>query len=160
MKRCPYLCRVLNLKPRMFSKACQYAIRAMMYIAQRSKEGARVGIKEIAAGIDSPEHFMAKILQELTREGLLQSIKGPNGGFFMDEKNLKVSLAEVVATIDGEQLFKGCGLGLKECNEKKPCPIHDEFKIIRNKMRSLLETTQVGEFNESLEKGLLYLKQR
>lgn len=142
----------------MFSKACEYAIRAMMYVAQKSKEGMRVSFKEIAKGIDSPEPFIAKILQELSRKELLLSVKGPNGGFYMDAKHMKTTLADIVTTIDGDQLFKGCGLGLKACNEKKPCPIHDEFKIIRTKLKSMLETTSVGEFSESLEEGLLHLK--
>jgi len=142
----------------MFSKACEYGIRAMIYVAQQSRQGERVGLKDIAQGIDSPEAFMAKILQALSRQGLVQSAKGPNGGFYMDARGLKVTLAEVVLAIDGDQLFNGCGLGLPECNEKKPCPIHDEFKLIRNKIKSLLETTQVGEFNELLEKGVLHLK--
>jgi Rrf2 family protein len=144
----------------MFSKACEYGIRAMMYIAQKSRENSRIGLKEIAKGIDSPEPFMAKILQELSRQGLLQSIKGPNGGFYLNAKGLKVTLAEIVSALDGDQLFNGCGLGLKACNENSPCPIHDEFKIIRNKLKSLLETTRVGESNEWLEKGLMYLKRR
>ena len=67
----------------MFSKTCEYAIRAMIFIAQKSKDGSRVRIKEIAKGIDSPEHFIAKILQDLGKKKLLQSIKGPNGGFFL-----------------------------------------------------------------------------
>ncbi|MBL7758392.1 MAG: Rrf2 family transcriptional regulator, partial [Chitinophagaceae bacterium] len=51
----------------MFSKTCEYAIRAMLFVAQKTKEGDRIGIKEIAKGIDSPEHFIAKILQDLSR---------------------------------------------------------------------------------------------
>jgi len=142
----------------MFSKACEYSIRAMIFIAQKSKDGTRLSIKEIAYGADSPESFMGKILTELTRKGLVLSVKGPHGGFFVDEKCLKYTLADVVSAIDGNQLFTGCGLGLKSCNENKPCPIHDEFKIVRNKLKSLLETTRIGEFNESLEKGLVFLR--
>jgi len=142
----------------MFSKACEYAIRAMMFVSQKSQSGERVGIKAIVNGIDSPEHFMAKILQELSRKGLLQSIKGPNGGFFMDEKARKITLAQIVSAIDGDKVFVGCGVGLKVCNEKKPCPIHDEFKLIRTKLKNMLETTQIGEFTENLEKGISYLR--
>jgi Rrf2 family protein len=142
----------------MFSKACEYAIRAMIFIAQKSQHGERAGIKDISHGIDSPEPFMAKILQDLSRKGLVQSVKGPNGGFYMSDLNLKTTLAEIVTAIDGDKLFTGCGLGLKACSEKKPCPIHDEFKIIRRKIQSMLETTTVGEFDNSLEKGLTFLK--
>jgi Rrf2 family protein len=142
----------------MFSKACEYGIRAMMYIAQKSKEGERCGIKEISKGIDSPEPFMGKILQDLSRKGLVMSIKGPNGGFYMDKESYKITLADIVTAIDGTQLFVGCGLGLKACNEKKPCPIHDEFKSIRTKLQTMLESTRIDEFAQSLEKGVIYLK--
>ena len=142
----------------MFSKACEYGIRAMMYIAQKSKEGERIGIKEISKGIDSPEAFVAKILQDLSRKGLVMSIRGPNGGFYIDSKLNKITLADVVTAIDGNDLFTGCGLGLRACNEKKPCPIHDEFKAIREKLKTMLESAYVEEFTESLEKKFSFLK--
>jgi Rrf2 family protein len=142
----------------MFSKACEYGIRAMMYIAQKSKAGERVGIKEISKGIDSPEPFMAKILQDLSRKGLVLSIKGPNGGFYMDSIHKRISLADIVSAIDGNQVFDGCGLGLKACNERRPCPIHYDFKALRSKLKSMLESTQIEEFTEDLEKGLSYLR--
>jgi Rrf2 family protein len=142
----------------MFSKACEYAIRALIFIAQKSQAGERTGIKDIAKGVDSPEPFLAKILQDLSRKGLVQSVKGPRGGFYMEGETLKTTLADVVNAIDGDKLFTGCGLGLKACSEKKPCPIHDEFKIIRRKIQSMLETTTVGEFNKQLESGLAFLK--
>jgi Rrf2 family iron-sulfur cluster assembly transcriptional regulator len=142
----------------MFSKACEYAIRGMLYIARSSKEGVRVGIKEIARAIDSPEPFMAKILQDLSRKGLVLSIKGPNGGFYMDARHLKISLADIVTAIDGDQLFNGCGLGLKACNEKKPCPIHYEFKEIRSQLKAMLQSTALEDFTGDLERGVFHLK--
>jgi Rrf2 family protein len=142
----------------MFSKACEYGIRGMLYIARKSREGVRVGIREISQAIDSPEPFLAKILQDLSRKGLVLSVKGPNGGFFMDVKHLKVSLAEIVTAIDGDQLFNGCGLGLKACNERKPCPIHYEFKEIRTNLKRMLQSTALEHFTDDLEKGLFHLK--
>ncbi len=142
----------------MFSKTCEYAIRAMIFIAQKSKNGNKVGIKEIANGIGSPEHFIAKILQELARRRLLQSLKGPNGGFYLNEEAFKYSLADIVKVIDGDNLFTGCGLGLKQCSESHPCPIHHEFKSIRKNMQTMLEKAKLGEFTEELEKNLTFLK--
>jgi Rrf2 family protein len=150
-----YIC---DQASRMFSKACEYGIRAMLYIARRSKEGTRVGIREISKAIDSPEPFMAKILQDLSRKGLVLSIKGPNGGFYMHMSHLQISLADIVSAIDGDQLFTGCGLGLKACNEKKPCPIHYQFKGLREDLKKMLQATAVGEFTESLEKGMFHLR--
>jgi Rrf2 family transcriptional regulator, iron-sulfur cluster assembly transcription factor len=142
----------------MFSKACEYGIRALLYIARTSKEGTRVGIKEISQAIDSPEPFMAKILQDLSRKGLVLSIKGPNGGFYMDGSHLKNSLADIVTAIDGDELFNGCGLGLKACSEKKPCPIHYEFKSIRSNLKAMLESTALEQLTGDLEKGFYHLK--
>lgn len=141
-----------------FSKTCEYAIRAMIFIAQKSKLGRRVGIKEIAEAIDAPEHFMAKILQELCRRGLLQSLKGPTGGFYQEEKKSSCSLADIVKAIDGDQLFNGCGLGLKNCSEARPCPIHDRFKILREEIYNMLEAAKIGEFSKQLEKNLTFLR--
>ena len=142
----------------MFSKTCQYAIRAMIFIAQKSKEGKKTSIKEIARGIDSPEHFIAKILQDLSRKTLLQSVKGPNGGFYLDEKGMACSLANIIKVVDGDKLFTSCGLGLKQCSETRPCPIHHEFKHVRKAVEQMLEKAKLGEFSEELEKSLTFLK--
>ena len=130
----------------------------MIFIAQKSKDGNKVGIKEIAKGIDSPEHFIAKILQELARKRLLLSLKGPNGGFYLDEETLQCSLADIVKVIDGDTLFTGCGLGLKQCSETHPCPIHNEFKSVRKGIQTLLENATLGEFTDELEKSLTFLR--
>ena len=143
----------------MFSKTCEYAIRALIYIAQKSKDGNRIGIKEIASGIDSPEYFIAKILQDLSRKGFVQSAKGPNGGFYMDDANLEQSVADIVREIDGDKLFSGCGLGLKECSEDHPCPIHNDFKHIRQGIKTMLEESRIQLFVENLDLKLTFLKQ-
>ncbi|MBN8880622.1 MAG: Rrf2 family transcriptional regulator [Chitinophagaceae bacterium] len=142
----------------MFSKTCEYAIRAMIFIAQKSKNGNKVGIKEIAKGVDSPEHYIAKILQELGKKGLLLSLKGPNGGFYLDKETLEYSLADIVKVVDGDKLFTGCGLGLKQCSETHPCPIHHEFKSLRRGIQTMLEKAKLGEFTEELGKRLTFLK--
>ena len=144
----------------MFSKTCEYAIRAMIFIAQKSKDGNRVGIKEIAKGIASPEHFIAKILQDLSRRGLVQSAKGPNGGFYLDKLSLNYSLADIVKAVDGDKVFSGCGLGLSYCSETRPCPIHHEFKKIRTDMYQMLEAAKLNDLHEQLEKKVSYLKRR
>ncbi|WP_262245717.1 RrF2 family transcriptional regulator [Parapedobacter soli] len=142
----------------MFSKTCEYAIRAMIFIAKRSKEGEKAGIKEISKEIDSPESFIAKILQDLSRKGLVLSTKGPNGGFFLNEEQLESSLATIVKSVDGEKIFYGCGLGLKQCSEVKPCPIHYQFKVIREEMRNMLENAKLGSFTEELDSKLTFLR--
>ena len=141
----------------MFSKTCEYAIRAMIFVAHKSKDGNKVGIKEISKGIDSPEHFIAKILQDLSKKGLIQSMKGPNGGFYFEKDSLNHSIADVVTAIDGNKLFYGCGLGLKECSAAKPCPIHFEFKEIRDHIKNMLEGAKMSHFTDGLTNNLTFL---
>jgi Rrf2 family protein len=142
----------------MFSKTCEYAIRALLFVARKSRGGARIGIKEVAAGIDSPEHFIAKILQDLGRRGLVLSAKGPNGGFYMDAACLKHTLADVVTAVDGSRIFSSCGLGLKDCSERFPCPIHFEYKAIRQQTRKMLQEAVIGDFIDKLGMEKRFLK--
>ncbi len=142
----------------MFSKTCEYAIRALIFIAQKSKDGSRISIKDISSGIDSPEYFIAKILQDLSRKGFVQSAKGPNGGFYMDDANLEQSVADIVREIDGDKLFSGCGLGLKECSEDHPCPIHNDFKYIRQEIKDMLDNSKIEMFVKNLDLKLTFLK--
>ena len=89
----------------------------------------------------------------------MQSAKGPNGGFYMDDANLEQSVADIVREIDGDKLFSGCGLGLKECSEDHPCPIHNDFKHIRQEIKTMLEESRIQLFVENLDLKLTFLKQ-
>lgn len=141
-----------------FSKTCEYAIRAVFFIAHKTADGGRVGIKEISGGIDSPEHFLAKILQDLSRKGIVQSVKGPNGGFYLDAEALARPLSDLVEAVDGNGIFTGCAMGLKQCSEVNPCPLHQQFKAIRTSIHDLLQNTAIGEFNEDLQSGISSLR--
>ncbi|SHJ10641.1 RrF2 family transcriptional regulator [Pseudozobellia thermophila] len=143
----------------MFSKACEYGIRASTYIALQSLEGRRVSLKEIAEEIDSPVAFTAKILQLLSKNNIVDSVKGAHGGFEINKEKIdKLKLSQIVDAIDGDKIYAGCGLGLKECNADKPCPVHDKFVEIRNDLKQMLENTSLFEMTAGLEVGLTYLK--
>ena len=129
----------------------------MIFIAQKSKAGYRVGIKEIAISIGAPEYFIAKILQGLSRNGLVQSLKGPTGGFYLHGESPWCSIADIVKAIDGDKLFIGCGLGLKNCSTIQPCPIHNEFKKVREDLYKMLQVAKIGDFSKPLEKNLTFL---
>ena len=138
----------------MLSKACEYGIRAMVHIAHKSHHGERVGLKEIAAAIDSPEAFTGKIMQQLTRSGIVQSVKGPFGGFWMDEKSMQsVSIKDIVEIIDGDKLYVKCGLGLNQCDDAHPCPVHGQYKLIRDKVFEMHSKTLVADLARKLEKN-------
>lgn len=138
----------------MLSKSCKYAIRAVVYVASRADEKVKLGVKEIAKEIDAPEAFTAKILQVLTKHQVISSLKGPYGGFFIEDFQLQQPLLNVVNAIDGLQAFTGCGLGLKFCSETKPCPFHYEYKDVRTRMLNTFKETTVQKLAANLEKGM------
>ena len=143
----------------MFSKACEYGIRASIFIAEQSLLDKKVSLKDIAKAIDSPEAYTSKILQQLSRNFIINSDKGPTGGFSMSQQELEeVKLSTVVTAIDGDAIYKGCGLGLKNCNEKMPCPVHNQFKVVREELREMLETTLVKSLTMDLKGGVTFLK--
>lgn len=143
----------------MFSKACEYGIRSAIYIAEQSLESKKLSLRTVAEAIDSPEAYTSKILQLLSRSQIIISEKGPTGGYSMDRTKLeKVTLSDIVFAIDGDNVYEGCGLGLKRCNEKKPCPVHFQFKKIRNELKEMLETTTLLDLALGMKNGVSVLK--
>lgn len=143
----------------MFSKACQYGIKASVFIASQSAMGNRVSLKEIAAGIDSPVAFTAKILHQLAKQDILTSLKGPSGGFEIPMGRAeKIKLSNIVAAIDGDSIYTGCALGFDCCDELQPCPMHNKFVVIRENLRIMLENTSLYELANGLDVGMSFLK--
>jgi len=121
----------------MFSKACEYGIRAITIIGKYSMEGKKIGIKELCAEANTPESFTAKILQGLVRRRLVKSQKGRSGGFYIDRDLTEISLKDIVEAIDGNEIFVGCGLGLERCDSSNPCPLHNEFEVVRTSLNKM-----------------------
>ena len=143
----------------MFSKTCEYGIRAAIFIASESYQNNRVGLRAIAEKIDSPEAFTAKILQILSKNNIIRSIKGVGGGFEIPkEKMSQIKLSQIVTALDGDRVFTGCGLGLNQCSEEHPCPVHDKFKSIRNELAFMLENTNLEELAIGIKSGDTFLR--
>ena len=143
----------------MFSKACEYGIRAAIYIAELSHLNRKVGLIEVADAIESPAAYTSKILPLLARRKIINSDKGPTGGFSMDKNDFDtIKLSTIVEAIDGNDIYMGCGLGLSNCNERQPCPLHNQFISIRNELKMMLENTTIKSLAEDFEKGLTFLK--
>jgi Rrf2 family iron-sulfur cluster assembly transcriptional regulator len=137
----------------MFSQASKYATKAVIYIWTQSLEDRKVGAKEISTKIEAPEAFTAKILQPLVKAQLIGSVKGPAGGFFVDENHAKVTLKDIISTIEGDNLFSGCSLGLPKCSEKNPCPLHFEVVKVRRELDRMLTSKSLKHLAVEVIKG-------
>ncbi len=142
-----------------FSKACEYGIRATIYIAQQSLNNKRPNLKDISKEIDSPEAFTAKILQQLVKGKVIQSVKGANGGFEINNKKMgKVKLKDIVKAIDEDFDYKICVLGLKLCSELRPCPVHHKYKHIKAELKNMLQSTNLLDLSDGLKDGKTCLR--
>ena len=143
----------------MFSKACEYAIRAAIYIASESQVGRRASLKDIAREIDSPEAFTAKTLQKLSRNKVIMSTKGAHGGFHIKPEDLEhIKVSQIVLAIDGDKVYTRCSLGLHDCSEDHPCPFHSRFKPVRTGLKKIVENTSLRDLTLGLVSGDTFLK--
>ena len=109
----------------MFSKTAEYALRATIYIAQKSSETKKLSIDDVAKSVDAPQSFTAKILQLLTKDNrVISSVRGPNGGFYITPAARQLSIRAVLEAVEEDQVLTKCVLGLKESAEVQPCPKH------------------------------------
>ena len=141
----------------MLSNTCKTAIKAVIYLAAKAENGEKSGVKEIAQYINASEHTVSKILQNLVRQKIINSIKGPTGGFYITKEQQQQPIITIVDTIDGKDLFEGCGLGLSKCSSTHPCPIHDDYKKGRELIKELFTTKTISVLCAPVENGLAYL---
>jgi Rrf2 family iron-sulfur cluster assembly transcriptional regulator len=142
----------------MISKACKYGIRATVFVASKKKEGIKLNIKDIAREVDAPEAFTAKILQILNKNHIITSLKGPYGGFYIEDYQLEQAVINIVSAIDGFSVFQECGLGLKQCSATHPCPMHDQYKIARDALLDAFQNTTIRQLAEQVNEGSSYIK--
>lgn len=143
----------------MFSKTCEYAIKIMVFIKTLESKGEHIGLKLIAQEIDSPQAFTAKILQRLVRARLLRSVRGPHGGFKINQKHGPIYLRDIVVAIDGDGVFTKCVLGFETCSAEEPCAVHHKFTYIRDDLQSTLSDTALDEIAGIVASGSGALKQ-
>ena len=108
----------------MLSNSAKYAIKAVMYLALKSSADQKIMVKDIAKPINVPRHYIAKILQDLSKKHLISSTKGPKGGFYISKENQNTSIYDIIITVDGHERINSCLLSLKNCNSSNPCAIH------------------------------------
>lgn len=142
----------------MLGKTTEYAIRALVYIFIQNQEGKRPGFKEIAKKIDSPEQFTAKVLQSLARSEFILSMKGRGGGFFFDQPSTPLTLYEVIRVLEGERFFLKCGFGLKLCDGENPCPLHDEYSLVREGFFRLVKKETIQSLANKINEQKAVLK--
>lgn len=141
----------------MFSKTFGHALRATTYIAINGTQGRRVSLSELSQGLNIPKPVLGKIAQELVRHGIIESVKGPKGGFFTNNHTMQASLASILIIIDGDLHFTQCALGLKTCNALRLCLLHHEFAQCRDGMLKPIKEKTIQDLVLQAEQQLVFV---
>jgi len=141
----------------MLSQKCRYAIRTVLYLSVEGEKSCPKGGKEISVTLKIPMAYTGKILQELAKKDIITSVKGPGGGFYLSEGNLQTPIIKIVEAIDGLSFFESCGLGLAECSDERPCPIHHDFKKMRDHLKDVFMNKSIRELAEEIKTNDLIL---
>jgi Rrf2 family iron-sulfur cluster assembly transcriptional regulator len=133
----------------MLSNSCRYGIRAVIYLASQPLSNGKTGIKQISKILIFQHHFLAKILQLLAKQKILSSSKGPHGGFSLLKDPRKITLLDIVNTIDGYDTFTDCIMHNGSCEgvekEGKHCPLHKDYEKSRKSLLNFSVTRTIHE---------------
>jgi Rrf2 family protein len=142
----------------MFNKETEYALRGLVYIKIQNLQDRRPGIEEITKEIEAPRFYIAKILQRLVRAGFVESLKGKGGGFFFDPEKPDLSLETLISATEGDKSFSGCGFGLKQCSDNNPCPLHEKYAPVREKIKKLVSEESVQSLAKKVHRKSIKMK--
>ena len=117
----------------LFNTATGYALRAL---AAMPEDGSHCLAKNLASRLTLPAPYLAKILQSLAQAGILESVRGPKGGFRMTRPAHRITVGEVVAAIEGPNSLDGCIMGFPVCSGEHPCPLHEAWGAVKSKVAS------------------------
>ncbi len=121
-----------------FSKSTEYAIQAMIYLAVHPTQD-KIMVSTIAEDYDIPRHFLARLVQTLAKHHLIKSTRGRGGGVQLNRPAEDIRVSQIVEAIEGPPPESDmCVIGLDECNDQIPCPLHDQWQIIKENINRLM----------------------
>jgi Rrf2 family protein len=126
------------------SKKADYALMAMNHLAQHADRGA-ASAREIAERYDIPIELLAKVLQRLTRHGLLSSQQGTRGGYVLARSAALVSVADVIEAVDGPLTVTACATDEDTCEQYEKCNIRDPLWRIKDRIQQALAACSIAE---------------
>lgn len=126
------------------TKKADYGLMALKYLAEHAGEPS-LSAKDIAEAYHIPPQLLAKILQRLTREGLLHSHAGMNGGYSLSREAKNISAFEVIRAIDGPLFITSCTTGTSVCDLTASCTIKEPLARVNESIIEVLRDTRISD---------------
>jgi Rrf2 family protein len=128
----------------MLSQTAEYALRAVLYLADRADDRA-APVDELAARLGAPRNYLSKTLHRLAREGVLESTRGKGGGFRLGMPPDDLPLLRVIAPFDAMSGTRRCLLGRSQCSDRNPCPAHHHWRAVSEQVTAFFRDRTVGD---------------
>lgn len=127
------------------SKSFGYALRGILYVALGCPPRQRIQVDEIARELSVPKHFLGKVMKKIVKHGILNSTKGPHGGFSLGENTLSTTLFDLIQITDTDTPFDDCVLRFRKCNSGNPCPLHHKIEAYKKDFYQIFGKTTIGD---------------
>ena len=145
--------------PIIFSRACEYAFQAVLYLASQPQDRPILQ-RDISRALQIPPHFLGKVLQMLSRSQLVISRKGKSGGFILARSPKDISLYDILEATDGAACLDGCILGFRECSDEDPCPVHFQWKESKQILMGILKNRNAEELSREIDTKLQAMEEQ
>lgn len=133
------------------SKRCLHGLRAVLYLSLHAKKEGFHSIREISNELNIPFHFLTKVLQDLTREGVLSSSRGNTGGVRLAKPLDNLNILHIIDLLEGPEFIRGCVLGFSVCSNENPCALHEKWSEIREAMIDMLTSESLEMIADRIE---------
>lgn len=138
----------------LFSKSFGYALRGILYVALKAGERP-VALDDMAQALGVPRHFMAKIMKRVVQQKILDSLKGPTGGFSLNASTLNRPLIDVYKVTDRSEELEQCVLSRGPCNTENPCRLHNKVLPLKTPLNEILYDTTISDLLQGNNQELL-----
>jgi len=132
----------------LFKKSTEYALKVLSIMA-KEPTNQYFGTRDLSENIDVSLTYLSKILQRLQHAGFVKSVTGPGGGFCLDFDTKKIKLADVVKTLENDEIFNSCALGMAKCGDNNPCPFHEKWALFREEIKDYMESMSISDAAEN-----------
>lgn len=136
----------------LLSRTSEYALQALIYLATQPV-GKTMLSRDVSDHLGVPAQYLAKILQDLAKHGVLDSFKGRGGGFVLRPGAERLNILDIVEIMEGQRFGEGCVLGLKTCSDETACPVHQYWSPMKREVMEMLGKQTIGSMAEEVKAG-------
>ena len=142
---------MINYNHNMFSESVKHSIQAMIHLAEN--DGKLIMVNHIAENCEIPKHYLAKLVQTLSKHHLIKSVQGRNGGIQLNKPPSEIKIIDIIHAIEGPPPENEmCIFGLDKCSDQVPCPIHSDWKKMKLQLEDKLFNRNLDDLNKELKK--------